>query len=158
MAKRNTLSIVISAFNEESNIAALYEQIILHMNKVKLQTYEIIWVNDGSTDGTLKECMKLVDADNKCKIVNLVRNRGHEIAMTAGMDYAQGDAVVFMDADLQHPPEYLPKLIKEWQNGRDIVLTRRTNNEDESFLSKTMGLLYYKVFNFLSSFSSSKIL
>jgi len=150
MRKKRTVSIVISAFNEEGNIATLYQQIKANMAVVQIKSYEIIWVNDGSSDATLTECKKLVDTDSSCKIVNLTRNRGHEIAMTAGMDHANGDAVIFMDADLQHPPEYLPKLIKLWQEGRDIVLTRRVNNEDERFISKITGLLYYKILNFLS--------
>lgn len=148
--KKSTVSIVISAFNEEGNIAHLYLQIIENMAKASLSSYEIIWVNDGSSDGTLDECRKLVAADPKCKIVNLTRNRGHEIAMTAGMDHANGDGVIFMDADLQHPAEYLPTLIKFWQDGRDIVLTRRVNNEDASFISKMLGLIYYYILNFLS--------
>lgn len=150
MTKKRSVSIVISAFNEEGNIAKLYEQITTHMAEVVLDSYEIIWVNDGSVDGTLDKCKSLVDYDKQCKIVNLNRNRGHEIAMTAGMDHATGDAVIFMDADLQHPPEYLPQLVKLWQEGRDIVLTRRVNNEDESFISRIMGLLYYYILNFLS--------
>lgn len=149
-SRKKSISIVISAFNEEGNIAALYAEICKHLQDTKLETYEIIWVNDGSTDGTLRECVKLVDSDPKCKIVNLTRNRGHEIAMTAGMDHAKSDAVIFMDADLQHPPEILPQMVKLWQEKCDIILTRRVNNEDEGLLSKVMGLLYYKLLNFLS--------
>lgn len=150
MKRRKTISLVISAFNEEGNIAELYSQIKENMEKVILDSYEIIWVNDGSTDNTLAECRKLVENDPSCKIVNLTRNRGHEIAMTAGMDHANGDAVVFMDADLQHPPQYLPTLIEHWQNGKDVVLTRRTSNEDASFVSKLFAYLYYHLLNFLS--------
>ncbi len=150
MTKKRSLSIVISAFNEEGNIAILYEQIKKHMSTTNLDKYEIIWVNDGSQDGTLAECKKLVAADAQCKIINLTRNRGHEIAMTAGMDHANYEAVIFMDADLQHPPEYLPQFIKLWQDGHDIVLTSRISNESDSFLGKFSGLLYYKILNFLS--------
>lgn len=150
MTDKKSISIVISAFNEEGNIAALYKEIKTHMHDVPLEWYEIIWVNDGSSDATLAECMKLINTDRSCKVVNLTRNCGHEIAMTAGMDHATGDAIIFMDADLQHPPRYLPKLISLWQEGRDIVLTRRMNNEGEGFIHKMMGLLYYKILNFLS--------
>lgn len=156
MSKKRTISIVISAFNEEGNISALHGQISEHMKSAEFTEYEIIWVNDGSTDGTLHECMKLVDKDPKCKIVNLTRNRGHEIAMTAGMDYAKGDGVIFMDADLQHPAEIIPQMIKLWKAGRDIVLTRRLDNEDEGFLSKIVGLIYYYILNFLSDINIPK--
>jgi dolichol-phosphate mannosyltransferase len=150
MSKKRTISIVISAFNEEGNINVLYNDICKQIQISPLEYYEIIWVNDGSFDGTLSECMKLVDADPKCKIVNLTRNRGHEIAMTAGMDYAKGDGIIFMDADLQHPPEILPKMIELWQQGRDVVLTRRIDNDDDNFISKIMGVIYYSILNFLS--------
>jgi polyisoprenyl-phosphate glycosyltransferase len=147
---RKFVSIVISAFNEEGNIRPLYEQIIEHMPRTKLEGFELIWVNDGSADSTLEECRKLVAIDGRCKVVNLTRNRGHEIAMTAGMDHATGDCVLFMDADLQHPAKYIPKLIALWQNGMDIVLTKRVANREESRRAKIMGLLYYKLLNFLS--------
>jgi len=150
MTSRSYVSIVISAFNEEGNIRVLYEQIIEQISKVPLEHFEIIWVNDGSSDQTLRECRKLVEIDKRCKIVNLTRNRGHEIAMTAGMDYASGDCVLFMDADLQHPAKYIPKMIAHWQKGADVVLTKRVANREESRLSKILGLLYYKVLNFLS--------
>ena len=150
MPKKSTVSIVISAYNEEGNIRELYDDILRHISKVTLEHFELIWVNDGSSDGTLAECKKLVDIDKRCKVVNLTRNRGHEIAMTAGMDYASGDCVIFMDADMQHPAKYLPKMITHWQNGMDVVLTKRVANREETRTAKIFGLLYYKLLNFLS--------
>ncbi len=151
---KKIISIVISAYNEEGNIAALYKELVKNTKKYEgfADTYdfEYLFVNDGSADTTLKEIAKLQKKDADVKIVNLKRNFGHEIAMTAGMDYALGDAVIFMDADLQHPPLYLPLMIKEWQNGAEVVLSRRTDNVDERPFYKFCAALFYKVLNWLS--------
>ena len=94
------VSIVISAYNEQDNVAELYKQLKAQLKTVKNVDYELIFVDDGSSDKTYTNCLKLQKKDNSVKIVQLKRNFGHEIAMTAGMDYAKGDAVIFMDADL----------------------------------------------------------
>ncbi len=104
---KDTLSIVISAFNEEGNVAPLHAALVPVLTALPVTSVEIIFVDDGSTDGTLAACEALQKQDDRVKIVRLTRNFGHEAAMTAGMDYATGDAVVFMDADLQHPPRYI---------------------------------------------------
>ena len=111
MPKTNKLvSIVISAYNEENNVAELYKQLKQNLQNMPAIDFEFIYVDDGSSDKTLANCMALQNEDERIKIVQLKRNFGHEIAMTAGMDYAQGDAVIFMDADLQHPPVYIPQM------------------------------------------------
>lgn len=153
MAKKN-ISIVISAYNEEGNIKALYKELLKNTkNQKELKAkyeFEYIFVNDGSADNTLNSIETLQSKDSDIKIVNLKRNFGHEIAMTAGMDYAKGDAVIFMDADLQHPPVYIPQMIDAWANGAEIVLSRREENLGESKIYKFCATMFYKILNWLS--------
>lgn len=144
------VSIVISAYNEEGNVAELHKELDKELKNVKNVTFEIIFVDDGSKDGTLKAVEKLQKKDKRVKIVQLKRNFGHEIAMTAGMDYAKGDAVIFMDADLQHPPVYIPQMIKAWQDGAEIVLTKRVDNVATSKFYKFCAKSFYWVLNMLS--------
>lgn len=144
------ISIVVSAYNEQDNVGELYKQLQKNMANVTGADYELVFVDDGSTDNTLANCKKLQKKDKRVKIVQLKRNFGHEIAMTAGMDYAKGDAVIFMDADLQHPPVYVPQMIKLWQEGNEIVLTKRVDNKETSKLYKWCAKTFYYVLNALS--------
>lgn len=144
------VSIVISAYNEEGNVAHLYEELDKEIKKVKNVEFEMLFVDDGSKDDTLARVKKLQKKDNRVKIVQLKRNFGHEIAMTAGMDYAKGDAVIFMDADLQHPPVYVPQMVEEWQNGAEIVLTKRLANVATSRFYKFCAKSFYWILNVLS--------
>ena len=147
---RDSLSIVISAYNEGESINALYTELNKVMKGLPLKSYELIFVDDGSKDDTYKKCLKLQEKDKAVKIVRLRRNFGHEIAMTAGMDYAKGEGVVFMDADLQHPPVYIKEMVKYWQNGTDIVLTKRVENQATSKFYDFCAATFYKILNFLS--------
>ncbi len=149
------ISIVVSAYNEETNINELYSQISLYLSKVSKIKYEIIFVNDGSTDQTLQVCKKLMQKDNKVKIINFLKNFGHEAAMRAGLDYATGDAVIFMDADLQHPPSLLPEMIKKWQDGHEVVFARCTDNLDKSIFRKAIVKFYYWLINSISDIEIS---
>ena len=144
------VSIVISVYNEEGNIEELYSQLSEQLSYLPEIRYEIIFVNDGSKDSSLKIMKSILEKDSNIRIVNLSRNYGHEIAMTAGMDYAVGDCVVFMDSDLQHPPPIVPKMIKHWQAGSKMVLTKRVENKGQFLLSKILNKLFYKLLNFLS--------
>lgn len=150
MTTDKSLSIVISAYNEEGNIKALYRELKAVLKTLPIQKYEIIFVDDGSKDKTLYYCHELQQRDSTVKIVHLVRNFGHEMAMTAGMDYASGDAVIFMDADLQHPPKYIKQMVDLWLKGNDIVLTRRQDNLDTSKFYKFCSKYFYKILNLLS--------
>ncbi len=147
---KSSVSIVVSAYNEEGNIEPLYKELKKVLSSVKLDKKEIIFVDDGSSDKTYDKCKALQKKDADVKIVHLKRNFGHEIAMTAGMDYSSGDAVIFMDADLQHPPVYIKQMIEEWQNGMDIVLTKRVDNVDTSAFYKFCAKSFYKILNMLS--------
>lgn len=151
MPKKNKLvSIVISAYNEQDNVAELHKQLCASTKDCKGVDFEYLFVDDGSKDKTRENCLKLQKKDPRVKIVELKRNFGHEIAMTAGMDYAKGDAVIFMDADLQHPPLYIPQMVKAWQNGKEIVLTKRLDNVATSKLYKWCAKTFYYVLNLLS--------
>ncbi len=149
---RDFISIVVSAYNEEDSIDALYTQLTSHLETIHSVKYEIIFVNDGSKDATKSKIINLLAKDSNVKLVDFVRNFGHEMAMTAGMDYALGDAVIFMDADLQHPPELIAQMVEYWQKGTDIVLTRRTENLQQTYFQKLRGRVFYKILNALSDF------
>lgn len=151
---KKIISIVISAYNEEGNIEELYKELINNTKKDKniglKYRFEYVFVNDGSGDNTPQKIKQLQKQDGDIRIVNLKRNFGHEIAMTAGMDYALGDAVIFMDADLQHPPVYIPQMIKLWAEGAEIVLSRRTDNLATGYVYKLCSTMFYKILNWLS--------
>lgn len=147
---RDTVSVVISAYNEGESVNELHKELSKVMKALPLKDYELIFVDDGSSDDTYAKCQKLQSKDKHVKIVHLRRNFGHEIAMTAGMDHAKGEAVVFMDADLQHPPFYIKEMVKYWQEGTDIVLTKRVENQATSKFYDFCAAAFYKILNFLS--------
>ena len=145
--KNGLVSVVVSAYNEEGNVEKLYHELKKTLQGIN---HEILFVNDGSRDNTLKLCTKFANEDENVKVVDFERNFGHEIAMTAGLDYAKGDAVIFMDADMQHPPEILLQMIKAWHEGYDVVLTRILKNEQKSFVRTLIVNIYYFILNALS--------
>ncbi len=144
------ISIVVSAYNEESNVTELYSQLSKYLSTVERITYEIIFVNDGSTDKTLQICNAIMKQNSKVKIINFFKNFGHEVAMRAGLEHAKGDAVIFIDADLQHPPSLIPSMIKKWRDGHEIVFTKCTDNMEKSVFRKILVTLYYKFINTIS--------
>ena len=144
------ISIVISVYNEEKNLLELHTQLKSALKQNSDVKYELIFVNDGSHDRSKAILLKLVKDNSNIKLVDLTRNFGHEIAMTAGMDHASGDAVIFMDADFQHPPNLIPKMIKKWQQGNDVVLTKIIDNEDKGIIKRKITSLFYKTLNILS--------
>ncbi|HFQ61682.1 MAG TPA: glycosyltransferase [Epsilonproteobacteria bacterium] len=144
------ISLIISVYNEESNIQKLIDEIWLHVPQNF--EYELIFVNDGSSDKTENTIELLAQRDTRIKLLNFTTNYGHEIAMSAGMDFSRGDAIIFMDGDLQHPPSLLPELIQRWENGSRIVLTKRSDNEEKSFFYNILSLIYYKTLNYLSEY------
>ncbi len=136
------LSIVCPAFNEEDVLAAFDREVRAEMAKIR-QPFEIIFVNDGSTDQTLGVMQALRSAHGGVAIVDLSRNFGKEIATTAGLDHARGDAVVVIDADLQHPPEVIPDLISGWHEGYDVVYARRVTRKDEGWVKRLTARAFY---------------
>jgi dolichol-phosphate mannosyltransferase len=150
---KKLVSIVISVYNEEKNLLPLYKELIKNLDKCSQINYELIFVNDGSADGSLGILSNLVVKDKRVRVVNFARNFGHEIAMTAGLDHSRGEAVIFMDADLQHPPHILPKMIEKWLHGHDVVLTKITVNEDKSAFRNMLSKAFYCLVNWISDVS-----
>ena len=112
--------------------------------------YELIYVNDGSKDRTDELIRELAEKDSHVRAITFARNFGHQTAITCGMDFARGDAVITMDGDMQHPPELIPLLLEKWKDGYDIVQTIRTSTEDSGFIKKITSAGYYKVINSIS--------
>jgi dolichol-phosphate mannosyltransferase len=147
---RKLISIVVPLFNEEGNLRELYNQLKKYLTEFDQVDYEIIFVNDGSVDNSLEIVKSILASDDKIKIINFARNFGHEIAMTAGLDHAKGEAVIFMDADLQHPPALVPKMIEKWLEGYDVVLTKMLKNEDKGPIKNFLSSSFYRIINFIS--------
>lgn len=138
------ISIVVPAFNEAEVLPAFHARLARVMRHVE-DTWEVVFVNDGSRDGTLRILHDLRRVDPHVAIVNLSRNFGKEIAVTAGLDHAHGDAVIVIDADLQDPPELIPDLIAAWRSGFDTVYAQRRRREGESWLKKATAHAFYRL-------------
>jgi dolichol-phosphate mannosyltransferase len=153
----NLISIVISIYNEENNLEKLFDELLKVEENIREDvSIEYICVNDGSTDNSLTKLLLLKENIPNIKIFNLFRNFGHEIAMTAGMEQAKGDAVIFMDADLQHPPHLIEQMIKLWLNGNKLVFTKKNNRSDKGLLYKILSNIYYFILNKLSDIPIQK--
>ena len=151
MAKqKQNVSVILPAFNEEENIAPFCDALAkVFVGMGGKCDYEIIYVNDGSRDGTEDRVREVAVENPRVKLVNLSRNFGHQAALTAGMAYATGDAVITMDCDFQDPPELIPKLIAEWEKGFQVVYARRVQRHDTAFKRITASG-YYKTLGRMS--------
>ncbi|MFD0694617.1 glycosyltransferase family 2 protein [Paenibacillus sp. GCM10027628] len=137
-------SVVVPVFNEEAVIHETYRRLKQVMNQTG-DLYELLFVNDGSRDNTAAIIQSFSDQDDRVKLINFSRNFGHQIAITAGMDYAGGDAVVVIDADLQDPPELILEMIAKWKEGYDVVYAKRTKRKGETFFKKQTAHLFYRI-------------
>lgn len=144
-----TLSVIVPVYNEEDVLPAFHERLGGVLAGVGY-AIEIVYINDGSTDTTLAKLGDLYAQDPRVAIVDLSRNFGKEVALTAGLHKAQGDAVVVIDADLQDPPELIPQLIKEWENGYDVVYARRNQRKGETWFKKASAAGFYRLIQRLS--------
>ena len=144
------VSIIIPAYNEEEAVPFLYKRLYQTISELELYEFEFIFINDGSEDRTLEILKKLREKDNRVSYVDFSRNFGKETALIAGIDYSNSDAVIFMDADLQDPPELIPELIKYWEEGYDDVYAKRRTRRGESLLKKITSKMYYKVLQSLT--------
>lgn len=143
------VSIIVPCYNEEGNIEVLVDAVAKALKDT--QNYELILIDDGSADSTLEHIKATAKTRPHVKYISFSRNFGHQAALRAGLAHATGDAVISMDADLQHPPELLPTLIKKWQEGYDIVYTRRDDTKVKTtWFKKTSSKMFYKVLNGLS--------
>jgi len=143
--KKKMISILVPAYNEEASLPLLYARLTDVLDTLVDYDFEILVVNDGSRDGTLEVLRELREKDERVCYVNLSRNYGKETAMTCGMDYIRGDAVIIMDADLQHPPEKIPEMVHYWECGYDDVYAKRKGRENESRLKAVCAETFYKL-------------
>lgn len=144
------ISIVVPVFNEEDNLREFYKH-ATNVMQAESYDYNIIFVDDGSRDSSALILAELSKQDEHVEAYLLSRNYGHQMALTCGLDHADGDAVITMDGDMQHPPELLPKLLRLWEAGNDIVQTKRLATEDAGFFKNITSSVYYKLINALSN-------
>ena len=140
---RNQLCVIVPAYNEATGIEEFHHRLSRVMDK--LGTWQVLYVNDGSTDETLEILRRLHANDPHVALINLSRNFGKEIAMTAGFDHARGDAVIVIDADLQDPPEVIPAMVAAWRDGFDVIYAQRSARQGETWLKKTTANLFYRL-------------
>jgi glycosyltransferase involved in cell wall biosynthesis len=143
------ISIVVPVFNEQENIQFFYQEVLKCMENLGY-LFEIIFVDDGSNDKTLLILNRLTQQDTRVRAILLARNFGHQVALTCGLDYAGGDAVITMDGDMQHPPHLLPILLEKWEEGFEIVQTIRVDTQGVSWFKKFSSSLFYRLINAMS--------
>ncbi|PFN99441.1 glycosyltransferase [Bacillus sp. AFS076308] len=136
-------SIIVPVFNEEEVILQTYQRLITVMDSTDAP-YELLFINDGSKDRTEEILIEIGITDARVKLINFSRNFGHQVAISAGMDYAQGEAVVIIDADLQDPPELILDMIEKWMEGYEVVYAKRLSRKGESFFKKKSASLFYR--------------
>ena len=149
--ERRTLSLVVPFYNEEEGIDSFYRAIVPILEGIPGTDFEVVCVDDGSRDRTLDLLLDLSRKDPRFRVVELSRNFGKEAALTAGIDAAEGEAVVPIDADLQDPPELIPVLVEEWRKGADMVLAHRSDRSSDSFMKRKTAELFYRIHNRLSN-------
>jgi len=145
------LSIVVPVFNEELIIEELVRRLVAVAGSIT-EAYEIIFVNDGSRDGTLLKLKLLCEDDARLHFISFSRNFGHQIAITAGMDYSSGDAIVTIDGDLQDPPELIAQMYAEYQNGYKVIYAKRTKRKGETFFKRVTARMFYRLMAWLVAF------
>ncbi len=141
---KQNISYVLPIYNEEDNVELFYKELCSALKLSKNYVYELIFINDGSKDSSLEKLEKIAKKDKRVALLNFSRNFGHQAAITAGLDYADGDAVIIMDTDLQDPPAVSLKLIEKWREGYDVVYAQRKSRQDGWF-KKLSANLYYRI-------------
>jgi len=143
------ISVVVPLYNEELNIDYLFERLLSELSRLDM-SYEIVCVNDGSKDNTIDCLIEHHHQNPRIKVVNLSRNYGKEIALSAGLDYANGNAVIPIDADLQDPPELIGELVEKWREGYDVVYATRRSRQGESWVKRFTANVFYRTIDGLS--------
>ena len=144
------ISVVIPMYCEEEVAKQCYERMIKTLKNIENYEYEIIFVNDGSKDKTLEILEEIAKIDKNVKVISFSRNFGHQAAVTAGIKYVTGDAVVIIDADLQDPPELIPDMLKYWEEGNEVIYGKRKTRKGESAFKLLTAKMFYKTLNMLS--------
>jgi glycosyltransferase involved in cell wall biosynthesis len=143
------VSIVVPVFNEEDNIEVFYQEICKHMEPLSYR-FELLFVDDGSSDATPLILERLSKQDSRVRGLIMARNYGHQLALTCGLDHADGDGVITMDGDMQHPPSMIPLLLQKWEEGFEVVQTIRISTEGVSWFKSFTSGLFYKLMNGMS--------
>ncbi len=144
------LSLIVPFWNEEAAISHFVRSILPVLDGIAETDWEIICVDDGSSDGTLRELIGFAEADRRFRVLELSRNFGKEAALTAGLDAATGDAVIIIDADLQDPPDIIPRMVQLWREGAEVVLGKRIDRSSDSMLKRRTASWFYALHNRLS--------
>lgn len=147
--KLKKISVVVSVYNEELALKKFYDETVPILESCSWE-YELIFVNDGSIDGSLGLLREFAEGNNRVRVVNFSRNFGHEAAMIAGLDYSTGDGAVCLDADLQHPPSYIPEIISRLEEGYQVINMVRTKNDDAGLIKKITSSAFYTILNWMS--------
>jgi dolichol-phosphate mannosyltransferase len=149
-ASRPTLTIVAPCYNEAAGIETFYRQVRDVLESIPRLSGRIVFVDDGSTDGTLEKLNAIAMRDPGVDVYSLSRNFGHQVALSAGLDVARGDAVLMMDSDLQHPPSLIPELVRRWQSGFDVVSAVRNTTSGATVVKRATAAVFYWLINRLS--------
>lgn len=153
---KKLVTVLVPAYNEQDVLHLLYGRLKTIMDEQTNYNFEVLFVNDGSKDETLKIIQDLRKTDNRICYLNLSRNYGKETAMMAGFDYAKGDCVIIIDADLQDPPELIPQMLEYWEQGYDDVYAKRKSRKGETFLKKFTSKMYYKTLQGMTNIEIQK--
>jgi dolichol-phosphate mannosyltransferase len=146
------LSVIIPIYNEELNIELLYRRVLSVVEKIPGES-EFIFINDGSKDNSLSLIRQIASSDPRIKYINFSRNFGHQIAVSAGLDHARGNAVVIIDADLQDPPELILELYQKYREGFEVVYAKRNKRKDEGYFKRASARIFYRVLSNITSIS-----
>lgn len=152
---KKLISIVVSVYNEEEALPKFHQElsnVLETQNSQASHDFEIIYINDGSIDNSLQILNHISIEDSKVKVINFSRNFGHEAAMTAGIDYSKGEATIVLDADLQHPPKFIPQMIEKYEEGNHVVKMVREERQDGGFLKGFVSKFFYYFLNSISRF------
>ena len=144
------ISLVTPFYNEEAAVGAFFARVVPVLENIPDTDYEIVCVNDGSRDATLEQLVAAAQANDKIRVLDLSRNFGKEAALTAGIHAATGDAVIPIDADLQHPPEVIPELVEQWRKGFEVVLAKRASRDTDHLLQRYTANWFYRVHNWIA--------
>lgn len=153
---KKLVTVLVPAYNEQDVLHLLYGRLKTIMDEQTNYNFEVLFVNDGSKDETLKIIQDLRKTDNRICYLNLSRNYGKETAMMAGFDYAKGDCVIIIDADLQDPPELIPQMLEYWEQGYDDVYAKRKSRKGETFFKKFTSKMYYKTLQGMTNIEIQK--
>jgi glycosyltransferase involved in cell wall biosynthesis len=147
--EKSSLSVIVPLYNEQEVLPEFHRRLMAVFDQLN-ETCEVVYINDGSRDESLNMVKALFNADDRVSLVDLSRNFGKEVAMSAGLQYAKGEAVVVIDADLQDPPELIPELVRYWKEGYDIAYAQRTAREGEGWFKKLTAYAFYRLIDWVT--------